>query len=331
MSNAKAIPSLGRGLIASIALFLAATPSAHAQASGAWPSKPIRLIVPYAAGGGTDIVARLVADKLGQGLGRPVVVDNKPGGRSIIAYESLLQDKADGHTILLNNSSHGLQAAYKGLRYDPATDFVPVSELAVSALVFVVSPNNPARTLPEFVTWTRQHPGKVSFGSFGVGTASHLAGEIVNGAQKIDMTHVAYRGSAPALNDLLSEQVQALFVDPASAVAYVKAGRLRALAITGAHRWKAYADVPTFGELGYKDLASDGWWGVLAKKGTPPEIVARLADELRKIVRSPEFGEKVETLGAEPLVTTPQEFGAQIQSDMARWKRVVKERGISLE
>jgi tripartite-type tricarboxylate transporter receptor subunit TctC len=177
MKFIEAVPSLGRAFIASIALFLAGGQAAHAQDSGAWPSKPIRLIVPYAPGGGTDIVARLVADKLGQGLGRPVIVDNRPGGRSIVAYESLLQDKADGHTFLLNNSSHGLQAAYKGLRYDPATDFVPVSELAVSALVFVVSPNNPARTLPEFVTWTRQRPGKVSFGSFGVGKASRTLPE----------------------------------------------------------------------------------------------------------------------------------------------------------
>src|SRR5437867_3177509 len=255
---------------------------ARAQAAGSWPSKPIRLIVPYAAGGGTDIVARLVGGKLAESLGRPVIVDNRPGGRTSIAYQAVLLDKADGHTLLFNNSSHNIQAAYKGLRYDPAADFTPVSEVAISSLVFAVAPNNPSRTLAEFVEWTRKRPRQVSFGSFGVGTASHLAGEILNGADKIDMTHVAYKGSAPALNDLLGEQIQALFVDPAAAVGYVKSGRLRALALSGSRRWKAYADVPTFGELGYKDLSGTGWWGLLVKKGTPPEVVTRLANELKK-------------------------------------------------
>jgi tripartite-type tricarboxylate transporter receptor subunit TctC len=239
-----------------VALAAVSQAPARAQSASTWSSKPIKIIVPYAAGGGTDIVARLVGSKLAESLGRPVIVDNRPGGRMSIAYEAALQDKADGHTLLFNNSSHNIQAAYKGLRCDPATDFTPVSEVAISSLVFVVTPNNPSRTLAEFIAWTRKRPQQVSFGSFGVGTGSHLAGEILNGVEGIDMTHVAYKGSAPALNDLLGEQIQALFVDPAAAIPYVKSGRLRALAVTGSRRWKAYADIPTFGELGYKDLSS---------------------------------------------------------------------------
>ena len=319
--------------IAATMLWLAATTPvlAQAQSAAAWPSGPLKLVVPYAAGGGTDIVARLVAAKLAMALGRPVIVDNRPGGRSIIAYETVLHEPADGQTLLFNNSSHTIQAAYKGLRYDPATDFTPVSEVALAPLVFVVPQSNPSRTVPEFVEWTRKRPGKVAFGSFGVGTASHLAGEILNGAQGIDMVHVAYKGSAPALNDLLGEQIQSMFVDPAAAIPYVKSGRLKALAMTGTRRWKAYADVPTFGELGYKDLSSSGWWGLLAKKGTPPEIVNRLAAELKKIVAMPDVAERLEALGAEAFASTPQEFEASIRKDMARWKRVIDERNIVLE
>jgi len=206
-----------------------------------------------------------------------------------------------------------------------------VSEVAISSLVFVVAPNNPSRKLAEFVEWTRKRPQQVSYGSFGVGTASHLFGEILNGVESIDMTHVAYKGSAPALNDLLGEQIQALFVDPAAAIPYVKSGRLRALAVTGSRRWKAYADIPTFGELGYKDLSSVGWWGLLVKKGTPPEVLARLANELKKIVALPDVAEKISALGAEPFASTPQEFDNAIRNDMARWKRVVQDRNISLE
>jgi len=319
--------------IAAALLWLAATTQvfAQAQSTAAWPSGPLKLVVPYAAGGGTDIVARLVAAKLAMALGRPVIVDNRPGGRSIIAYEAVLHEPADGQTLLFNNSSHTIQAAYKGLRYDPATDFTPVSEVALAPLVFVVPQSNPSRTVPEFVEWTRKRPGKVAFGSFGVGTASHLAGEILNGAQGIDMVHVAYKGSAPALNDLLGEQIQSMFVDPAAAIPYVKSGRLKALAMTGTRRWKAYADVPTFGELGYKDLSSSGWWGFLAKKGTPPELVNRLAAELKKIVAMPDVAERLEALGAEAFASTPQEFEASIRKDMARWKRVIDERNIVLE
>ncbi len=313
-----------------IATYVTATASIG-QVNSSWPSKPLRIIVPYAPGGGTDIVARMIAVKLAESLGQPVIVDNRPGGRSAIAYEALLQDKADGHTLLLNNSSHNVQAAYTGLRYDPVADFVPITEIAVSCLVFVVPSSSTPRTLGEFFAWARQHPRDTAFGSFGVGTVSHLAGEILNGAEKIEMAHIAYKGSAPALNDALGGQVQALFVDPASAAGYVKAGRLRALAITGSHRWKAYADVPTFGELGYKDLATDGWWGVIAKRGIPPEVLARLAAELRKIVQSPDFGERVQMLGAEPFTSSPAEFERKIREDMGRWKRIVQERKIVLE
>lgn len=309
---------------------LVASP-ACAQTASTWPSKQIRIIVPYAAGGGTDILARVIASKLSESLGRTVIVENKGGGRTAIGYEAVLQEKADGYTLLFNNSSHNIQAAYKGLRYNPETDFEPVSEVCLSSMLLLVRQDHPARSLAEFITWVKQRPGKVSYASFGVGTASHLAGEILNGEQGVDMTHIAYKGSAPALNDLLGGQVDAFFGDPASAGPYVKSGKLKVLAITGTARSKAFADVPTFGELGYKDLSGDGWMGVVVRAGTPPEIVERLATEFRKIVVMPDVVERIHALGGVPFSSNPKEFAQKVHVDMARWKRVVQTRNLSLE
>ena len=246
---------------------------AQAPADRAWPSKPIRIVVPYAPGGGTDTAARLLARKLQDALKQTVIVDNRPGGKSIIAYEAVLREPPDGYTFLFNNSSHGVQAAYKNLPYDVVADFIPVSPIANSSVVLAVSPDSQAKTLPEFVAKVRQNPGKVAFGSFGVGTTSHLYGEILNLSAQIDMLHIAYKGSAPALSDLMGGHVQALFVDAIAARPLAESGKIRALAITGTQRWKAYPDLPTFGELGFAELGKPGWWGLLAGRKVPAQIV----------------------------------------------------------
>ena len=318
-----------------LSLLLAASlPNAIAQAPAAdkpWPSGPIKIIVPYAPGGGTDVAARVIARKLQDALKQAVIVDNRPGGKSIIAYEAVLHEPADGHTFLFNNSSHGIQAAYKRLPYDVLADFTPISPVANSAVLLAVAPDSPARTLAEFTSHVHRNRGKVAFGSFGIGTSSHLYGEILNLSAGIDMLHIAYKGSAPALSDLMGGHVQALFVDAIAAKPLVETGKIRALAITGTKRWQAYPNLPTFGELGYADLGKPGWWGLLASSKVSPRIVARMADELRKIVAMPDVAAKLSELGAEAASDTPANFALTVQADVARWKRIVKDRNLSLE
>jgi tripartite-type tricarboxylate transporter receptor subunit TctC len=305
---------------------------AQAPASDkAWPSGAIRIVVPYAPGGGTDTAARVVARKLQESLKQTVVVDNRPGGKSIIAYEAVLREPADGHTFLFNNSSHGIQAVYKNLPYDVVADFAPVSPIANSSVVFAVSPDSPAKTLSEFLSHVRRNPGKVAFGSFGVGTSSHLYGEILNLAAGIDMLHVAYKGSAPALSDLMGGHVQALFVDAIAAKPLVESGKIRALAITGSRRWQAYPNLATFGELGYAELGRPGWWGFLASRKVAPAIVARMAEEIRKVVAMPDVAAKLSEIGAEAHSDTPADFAVTVQADVARWKRIVKDRNLSID
>jgi tripartite-type tricarboxylate transporter receptor subunit TctC len=301
------------------------------EADKPWPSSAIKIIVPYAPGGGTDVAARVIAQKLQASLKQTVIVDNRPGGKSIIAYQAVLREPADGSTFLFNNSSHGIQAVYKHLPYDLVADFTPVSPIANSSVVLAVAPDSPAKTLPEFVNHVRQNPGKVAFGSFGVGTSSHLYGEILNASAHIDMLHIAYKGSAPALSDLMGGHVQALFVDAVAAKPLVDTGKIRALAITGTERWKAYPSLPTFGELGYADLGRPGWWGFLASSKVPPQVVARMAEEIKKVVAMPDVAAKLSELGAEARSDTPANFALTVQADVARWKRIMKDRNLSIE
>ncbi|MDB5860830.1 MAG: hypothetical protein JWQ76_4519 [Ramlibacter sp.] len=324
-----------RGFAAGIVSLLAAASLPHARAQGGadrpWPSGAIRIIVPYAPGGGTDVAARLVARKLQESLKQSVIVDNRPGGKSVIAYEALLREPPDGNTFLFNNSSHAIQAAFKGLPYDVLADFTPISPIANSAVVLAVAPDAAARTLAEFIGHVRRNPGKVSFGSFGVGTSSHLYGEILNASAGIDMLHVAYKGSAPALTDLMGGHVQALFVDAIAAKQLTDSGKIRALAITGTKRWQAYPNLPTFGELGYAELGKPGWWGMLASSKVSPRIVARMAEELRRIAAMPDVAAQLTQLGAEAASDTPANFALSVQADAVRWKRIVRDRNLALE
>lgn len=296
-----------------------------------WPSKAIRIVVPYAPGGGTDTAARLLARKLQESLKQPVIVDNRPGGKSIIAYEAVLREPADGYTFLFNNSSHAIQAAYKRLPYDVVADFTPVSPIANSSVVLAVSPESRAASLQEFIAQVRQNPGKVSFGSFGVGTSSHLYGEILNASAQIDMLHIAYKGSSPALSDLMGGHVQALFVDAIAAKPLAETGKIRALAITGTQRWTAYPNLPTFGELGFPELGKPGWWGLLASRKVPAPIVERMAEEIRKIVAMPDVAQSLSELGAQAHADTPASFALTVQGDVARWRKIVKDRNLSIE
>ncbi|OZI18927.1 hypothetical protein CAL26_14735 [Bordetella genomosp. 9] len=318
-----------RAALAAVAL--AALASQPAAAADAPHCAAIRLYVPYAAGGGTDVSARLIGSKLGTELKIPVIIENRPGAKSVIAYQALLRDPPDGCAYLYDNSSHSLQAVYKGLPYDPAKDFRPVAMVATAPNVFVVNPNFPAKTMKEFIAYAKAHPGKVTYASFGVGSTSHLSGEVLNSAAGINMVHVPYRGSAPAVADLMGGNVQAIFVDPLTAKPLMDTGKVRGLAVIGAQRVPSSPDLPSMGELGIDDLSVPGWWGVFARAGVPDAVIQDMSQRLARIAADPEVKEKMAALGAQAYSGTTADFAATIAKDAARWQKVVRERNLVLE
>jgi tripartite-type tricarboxylate transporter receptor subunit TctC len=327
----RGISAAARVALIALTALTASADAAAAPAADAPHCASIRLYVPYAAGGGTDVSARLIGSKLGQSLNIPVIVENRPGAKSVIAYQALLRDPADGCSYLFDNSSHSLQAVYKGLPYDPGKDFKPVSMVAIAPNVFVVTPAFPAKTMQEFIAYAKAHPGKVTYASFGVGSTSHLSGEVLNSAAGINMVHVPYRGSAPAVADLMGNNVQALFVDPLTAKPLIDSGKVRGLAVVGSKRSQAMPDLPSMGELGIDDLSVPGWWGMFARAGVPDAVTNDIAKRLRQITNDPEVREKIAALGAQPYSDAPGEFAATIAKDSARWQKVVKERNLVLE
>lgn len=291
----------------------------------------IRIFVPYAPGGGTDVSARLFGGYLGEELKIPVVVENRPGAKSVIAYQALLREPADGCTYLFDNSSNGIQAVYRGLPYDPVRDFKPVAMVEQATNVLVVNPAFPAKTMQEFIDHARRNPGKVSYASFGVGTSSHLSSEILAASAGIEVVHVPYRGSAPAVSDLIGGAVHALIVDPFTAKPLIESGKVRGLAVVGANRSALFPTLPSMGELGYRDLAIPGWWGLFAAANVPDVVVDDVAARLRRIASLPAVREKVEGLGATAYADKPGEFAAIVARDRARWQKVVADRNIALD
>src|SRR6266481_8655968 len=309
---------------------LAATVATSVASADSWPRTQIKIVVPYAAGGGTDAIARLFGAALSDELHKTFIVVNRPGGKSLVAYQAVIAEPSDGSTLLFDNSSHTLQELYKNLPYDPAKDLVPVSLVSVISSILVVSPRLGVNTLEEFVAHVRAHPAKINCGSYGVGTISHLQEELLNRAAKIEMVHVPYKGSAPALNDLVGGHIDALFVDALAAQPLVKAGKVKALAAVGNQRAKAYPDLPTFAELNYAELGTPGWVGFFARTGMPQTIIDRLGEALKKIAATPELAARLRDLGAEPYASSPAEFAEIIRKDAARWKKIVVERGITI-
>ena len=310
---------------------LAATLATTVASADSWSRTQVKIVVPYAAGGGTDAIARLFGAALSDELHKTFIVVNRPGGKSLVAYQAAIAEPSDGSTLLFDNSSHTLQELYKNLPYDPAKDLVPVSLVSVISSILVVSPRLGVNTLEEFVAHVRAHPAKINCGSYGVGTISHLQEELLNRAAKIEMVHVPYKGSAPALNDLVGGHIDALFVDALAAQPLVKAGKVKALAAVGNQRAKAYPDLPTFAELNYAELGTPGWVGFFARTGMPQAIIDRVGEALKKIAATPELATRLRDLGAEPYASSPAEFADIIRKDAARWKNIVVERGIPIE
>jgi tripartite-type tricarboxylate transporter receptor subunit TctC len=312
-----------RSLLLVIAL---AASAAHAQD---YPNKPVRLVVPFAAGGSSDPVARLLAQKLGAFLGQPFVVENRPGAGGNIGADIVAKSRPDGYTLLFAAGSFAVNVSlFEKLPYDPLKDFDPVIHVCMVNGILVVHPSVKANSVQELVALARAQPGSVTFGSAGNGTILHLAGELFKSAAKVDMVHVPYKGSGPALADLIGGQVQTMFANMPGTLQHVKAGRLRVLAVTGDKRSSALPEVPTIAESGLPGFRAATWFGVLAPAGTPKEIVARLNAELAKALASPELIDHLRTEGADVVGGSPEQFGAFLKSEVERWGPVVRAAGI---
>ena len=315
--------------ITGIALATLAT-LAHAQA---WPSKPIKWVVPFAPGGTTDILARTVGEKLALALGQPVVIENKPGAGGGLGADFTAKAAPDGYTIMGGTiSTHAINASlYKNLPYDPVKDFVAITLIARVPNMLVINPAVPAKDVKELIALLKASPNKYSFASSGNGTSQHLSGELFKSMSGTDMQHIPYKGSPPALQDVMGGQVTMTFDNITTAWPLAKAGKLRALAVTTAKRSSIAPDVPTLAESGLPGFEVGSWQGVFAPAGTPPEIVKRLNAEIVKILNMPEVREKLGGLGAEIVANSPEEFSALVKSEVVKWADVVKKSGAKVD
>jgi tripartite-type tricarboxylate transporter receptor subunit TctC len=313
---------------ACLAACLALVASA-ACAQGAYPSKPIRFVVPYPAGGPLDSVARLLAAKVSVSVSQPVVVDNKPGAGGNIGADAVAKAPPDGYTLLMGAvATHAINPSlYASMPYDAVKDFAPITQVASTPNVLVVNPAVPAADVREFIAYAKAHPGKLDFGSGSTGSAGHLAGELFKSMAGIDMTHVPYKGAAPAMQDLIGGQTHLMFDNLASALGQIQAGRVRALAVTTAKRSALAPQLPTIAESGLPGFDISTWFGVFAPAATPREVIEKLHAEFTRALAAPDVREKMLALGAEPVGSRPEEFAAYIRAEAGKYARLVKASG----
>jgi tripartite-type tricarboxylate transporter receptor subunit TctC len=323
---------LGRRRFALAAAASAATLAVPSLAQSAWPSKPIRIIVPYTPGGFTDQMARLVQIGLQQRLGQPVVVDNRPGANSLIGVDAVAKAAPDGTTFGVVIAAYSANTTlYPKLPYDPAKDIVGVSLMGISPLLAAVNNDAPFKTGRELIAYARANPGKISFGSSGNGSAAHLTSELWKSLTQTYMTHIPYRGAVPALTDLMGGQIQ-LFLDaPTGLISQAKAGRIRLIGVAGDKRLPVVPDVPTFIEQGFAGFTGSTWAGMIAPAGTPPDIVRRMSDEVARIIKSDETRAKLDAMGTFPAGSTPQEFDAFIAAETKKWAAVIRTAGVRVD
>jgi tripartite-type tricarboxylate transporter receptor subunit TctC len=312
-------------LAAGVAVLPAASRIACAQA---YPTRPVRLIVPFGAGGAPDILARLAGQWLSERLGQPFVVENRAGANGNLGTQGVLEASADGNTLLLASFANVVNASiYQNLSFDFIRDIAPIASISRDPDVMVVVPSFPAKSVSEFIAYAKANPGKINMGSPGIGTSPHMAGELFKFMAKVDLTHVAYRSSAPVITDLLGGQVQVYFMPISAGIAYVKAGKLRALGVTTATRAEALPDVPVIGDFvpGYEVSA---WYGVAAPKNTPAAIVETLNKEIDAGLADPKLKARLADLGSSPFVGSAAAFGKFLNEETDKWAKVVKSAGI---
>ncbi|MES2535618.1 MAG: tripartite tricarboxylate transporter substrate binding protein [Pseudomonadota bacterium] len=321
------LPAIGRFVAA--ACFGIMPMLALAQA---YPSKPVRVVVPYPPGGPTDIAARIVAQKLSENMRQSFVVENRPGATGMIGTDLVAKATPDGYTLLVNAS---VQVIYPSLfakmAFDPIKDFSPVTVLAQGPLVLLVNPDLPVKSVKDLVALAKSKPGKLQFGSSGNGAATHLSAEAFKILAGVDMQHITYKGSTPALTDVMGGHVQLMFDSMSSSLPFIKAGKLRALAVTTAVRSPAMPDLPTIAEAGVPGYDLSTWYGLWAPAGTPKDIVSKLSTEVAKILKTPEVREKLAALGSEPVGNSPDEFATFSRIEQVKWAKVVRESGAKLD
>lgn len=301
-------------------------------AQQAWPNKPVRIIVPYGPGASTDNITRLYGQKITEAWGQPVIIDNKPGGNTVIGSEAMVRSAPDGYTYLLVVNTHVINPLLIAkLPYDPIKDFAPVAILGTQEYVLCINPGVPAGNLKEFIAYARTRPGQLHFSSSGGGGLGHLSGEMFNNIAGVSMQHVPYKGGAPAVTDLIAGQVQSMFSSPGAVLPNIRAGKLRALAVSGKTRLAALPDVPTFAEAGLPSFESNNWFGFLAPEATPRDIVRKLSAEMVRVQSLADFKEKLNAQGVDPRPGGPEQFAALIKSDLEKFARIVKSANIKLE
>ena len=297
-----------------------------------YPTRPVQIIVPFTPGTGMDILARMVGQKLSERWGQPVIVDNRPGASGNIGTDLVVKAAPDGYTLLITANTLVMTVSlYRNVPYDPIKDLAPVEKMAVGTMAITLNPSVPAHTLKEFVAYAKANPGKLAYGSPGVGTPQHLATELLKSEAGIDMLHVPYKGSAGAITGLLSGDVAMMSNALHAVLPQVEAGKLNAIAVGGPKRSRVAPDIPTFAESGYPDFDVDFWYGLLAPAATPKEIIAKLNQDITQVLNAPEMREKLSDQGLEPVTGTPEQFAELIRTDLARWAKVIKTAGITAE
>ncbi len=316
-----------------VGLALATAFSAGPAAAQQYPSKPIRFIVQFAPGGGTDLLGRTLAQKLNETWGQPVVVDNRAGGGGNIGTDMVAKSPPDGYTLLMGYVGNLAINPYlfKSLPYDSVNDFAPITLAATAPNVFVAHPGVAAKTVKEVVALARAKPGALNYASAGNGTVGHMVAELFKTVTDVNIVHIPYKGNGPAIADMLGGSVQLMFSAPGSVIHHIKSGRLRGLAVASAKRVSGLEDLPTFAEAGYAAVEATAWYGVLAPANTPRTIVTRLNAELARIVQLPEVRDRLATAGYDAVSSTPEEFARLIKADLAKWQKVVKASGARVD
>ncbi len=310
-----------------VLLVVAATASAQS-----YPVKPVRIVVPFAPGGGTDILARVIAPRLGDALGQQIVIDNRAGAGSTIGSELVAKALPDGYTLLMVDTAFATNPSlYSKLPYDTARDFAPVALLAAAPVILIVHPSVPVRTVKEFVALAKARPGQLNFASGGPGSSTHLGGELLKSAAGIDLQHIPYKGTGPAVADVLGGQVVMMFAGISSVKQHVAVGKLRAIAVTGEKRSPAMPDVPTFVESGLKGVDSGTYWGCLAPAATPRDIINQLSAALAGVLKQRDVSQRLVELGFDPLGSSPEQAAANFRSETEKWARVIRAAGVRLD
>jgi tripartite-type tricarboxylate transporter receptor subunit TctC len=318
--------------LTAVAMLGATSAASAAQGPAPYPSKPVRLLVPFAPGGGTDITARSIAQNLSERLGQQFVADNRPGANGTIAVDILTKALPDGHTLSMISSSHSVNASLiKGLPYDLTRDVQPITQATTQPYALVVHPSVQAKSVKELIALAKAKPGQLNYGSSGTGGLSHLSGALLSQLAQIDIVHVPYKGGNPAMIDVIAGQIQMLYSTILQSQPHIKAGKLRPLAVTTSKRSRAAPELPTMQEAGVKGYEVAGWYGMIAPLRTPQPIVARLNKEVVEILRLPEVASRLAADGSEPVGSTPQQFGEHIGAEVAKWAKLTKQMNIRMD